>query len=194
MNSVLPREYYQRDTVIVSKGLLGKFLVRVIDGKRLVGKIVETEAYLPFDDPAAHNYIGKTTRNAVQFGEGGFTYVHSMHQVHCMDIVAETVDVPGSVLIRALEPIEGIELMMENRHTKNVQNLTNGPGKLCQALQITRELNGVDVTDEESMIIVEDGELIVEGRILTSKRVGISKAKDLPLRFSIKGNVFVSKS
>ncbi len=192
MKHILPKKFYERDTITLAKELLGKILVRKLDGNILSGKIVETEAYLPYDDPAAHNFVGKTARNRVLFGEAGLTYVHSIHRYHCMDITVEESGVPGSVLIRALEPIEGVNQMKLLRNSEKLTSLTSGPGKLCQALNITRALNGVNVTKPESPIVLLNAETVSE--ITVAVRVGISKAIDLPLRFYITGNPFVSKT
>lgn len=191
--NILPYEFYNRDTVTVARELLGKMLVREYGGVRYSGKIVETEAYLPFEDPASHNFVGKNSRNAALFGDAGRLYVHSLRQYHCMDIVTEAVDVPGSVLIRAIEPIEGIEQMKLHRKAEAVVNLTSGPGKLCQAMQITRADNGKNVFELDSDITVLEGESVGVEDMVIATRVGISKAADLPLRFYINGSPFVSK-
>lgn len=191
-NQILPRDFYERETVTVAKDLLGKILVRKLDGSILAGKIVETEAYLPYADPAAHNFIGKTPRNEVLFGDAGFTYVHSIHKYHCIDITTEKSSIPGSVLIRALEPLNGIDEMKKLRNLNQLTKLTSGPGKLCQALDITRILNGVDVTNPNSEINLLNNKSKKE-HITIAVRIGISKAADLPLRFYITDNPFVSK-
>lgn len=191
--SLLPTSFYARNPTVVAENILGKIVVRRFEGIVLAGKVVEVEAYLGSDDPAAHSFIGKTKRNEVLFGNPGYTYVHSIHKYYCMDIVCEGKGNPGSVLIRALEPILGIDIMKVNRSTKDVGALCSGPGKLCQALKITRELNGVNVTRGDSPITIYDSNLIFNKDIITSQRIGISKAKELPLRFSIKENTFVSK-
>lgn len=192
---LLDRQFFIKNSPHLAQDLLGKILVRKLKDQTLSGRIVETEAYLPFTDPAAHSYIGKTPRNSVLFGPPGFTYVHSIHRYHCIDIAADEPGVPGSVLIRALEPIEGITSMKVNRNTDLLLNLTSGPGKICQALNINREQNAIDVTDKDSeIIVVDDGTQIQANQIVQTTRIGISKAKDLPLRFYIKGNKHVSRS
>lgn len=180
--------FYERDTVLVAKDLLGKFLRRTTtEGERLGGMIVEVEAYLPFDDEAAHNYVGKTERNSVLFERAGLAYVHSIHRYHCIDIVTESEGIPGSVLIRAIIPQEGIDLMKLNRNKIDANGLVDGPGKICQALDITRAQNGIDITDPASEIIVIDKDVkISEKEIMTGPRVGISKATDKLLRFYLK--------
>ncbi len=148
MNSI-NRSFYQRDTVTVAQDLLGKLLVRELNGQVLLGIIVETEAYT-FDDPASHTYCGKTARNAPMFGDVGHAYVYFIYGNHfCFNIVAKENDMPaGAVLIRALEPMNGIALMHKHRKKHNVRILTNGPGKLAQALHITKQHSGLDITQK----------------------------------------------
>ena len=170
---ILPQRFYARETITVAKDLLGKFLVRKIGGKYLIGMITETEAYLSSGDSAAHNFKGRTKRNASLYKEGGHAYIHSMRQYCLLDAVTEGVDKPGSVLIRAIEPIE------------NIQGLINGPGKVCRELQIIRSLDGIDMTNPESEIFIANGEKDILHKTTTSSRIGISTAKDMPLRFYI---------
>jgi DNA-3-methyladenine glycosylase len=191
--NILSREFYKYESPVVAKEVLGKYLVRRIDGKNLIGKIVETESYLPFIDPAAHSYIGKTLRTAILFGEAGFSYVYSIHRYFCLNIVCDDVNVPGCVLIRAIEPIEGEDFMKEYRLTNDTKNITNGPGRLCQAMQINKNLNGTDLTKITSELFITEGVSLEEKNIITTTRIGISKAQDLPLRFYIKDNKFISK-
>jgi DNA-3-methyladenine glycosylase len=183
---IIARSFYQRSSPVVATEILGKYLVRKIGKKLLVGKIIEAEAYLGKDDQASHSYVGKTKRNEILYGDAGFTYVHSIHRYHCLDIVTQTHDEPSSVLIRAIEPLMGVEMMKDSRGIDTEKGLTDGPGKICQALQITREQNGIDVTDPDSVLFVTDGEQISPDLIETSKRIGISKAKDMLLRYRIK--------
>ena len=192
--NILKRDFFERDTIIVAKELLGTFLMRKIDSNMLVGKIVETEAYLPFDDPAAHNFVGRTKRNDVLFGQAGHAYVHSIHRYHCIDIVTEKIDIPGSILIRAVEPVEGIDIMKLFRKTKVETELTNGPGKVCEAFQITRVLNGTDVTSRRSPIVIaSSGEKTNSEHLVIAKRIGISKAVAFPLRFYLKNSLHISR-
>jgi DNA-3-methyladenine glycosylase len=183
---ILPRSFYSRSTIEVARDLLGKTLVHQETG----GMIVETEAYLGGDDLASHSARGITQRTRVIFGPPGHAYVYFIYGMYeCLNLVAEPEGHPGCILIRALEPLFGIELMQERRpgaHT--LRGLTSGPGKLTMAMGITRRHNGADVTR---------GELVVrEGRsdfdISVSSRIGIRQCMDLPLRFSIRGNPFVS--
>ena len=138
--NILPRKFYQKDTVIVAKRLLGKKLVRKIGNYEISGIITETEAYRHNDDPASHAYRKITDRNKVMFGDVGISYVYFTYGMHyCFNIVAKKSKVPaGAVLIRAIQPEKGIKKMQENRNLKNLKNLTNGPAKLTQALKITK--------------------------------------------------------
>jgi DNA-3-methyladenine glycosylase len=191
---MLARSFFAQATEDVAQQLLGTYVVRTLNSQVLIGKIVETEAYLPFHDPAAHAHKGETRRTKILFGEPGHSYVYSIHRSHCLNVVTESVGIPGCVLVRALEPIAGIEVMHDVRKTTKLYNLTNGPGKLCQALHISRALNGVDLTSAASVLTLVRGEHDRALRsIAVSPRVGISTATHLPLRFSVKGNAFVSR-
>ncbi|MGB9032235.1 MAG: DNA-3-methyladenine glycosylase [Acidobacteriaceae bacterium] len=194
---VVPREFYVDPPDIVAQGLLGKVLVRRYEGKRLAGRIVEVEAYFGLDDPAAHTFIGKTDRNQVLFGPPGFAYVYFIYGMHfCLNFSCEPEGQPGGVLLRALEPIEGIRTMARLRgldSSANPRLLTSGPGRLCQALDIEREThNGIDVTSARSGLHVEDDGFATP-EIVATPRIGIRKAAERPLRFAIAGNRFVSK-
>ena len=192
--SLLPRSFYEDDSAFVAPHLLGMLLVRRVGNELLVGRIVEVEAYRGFSDPAAHSFMGKTIRNAALFGEAGHAYVHAMRQYHLLDVVAETADRPSSVLIRALEPIDGIPLMQKLRETDDLLRLTTGPGRLGQALQINSSLNLVDLTDKTSpLYIASDGSRLTRSEIRQSTRIGITRGTDSMLRFFIDNNDFVSK-
>ncbi len=172
--TIIPRDFYDRSPVVVAQELLGKFLVRKINNTFIVGMISETEAYLPAGDSAAHSSKGKTKRTESLYKEGGHAYVHSMRQYNLLDIVTEAPDKPGSVLIRGVLPIEGI-----------VGIKTDGPGKVGIAFRITRALDGIDMTNPNSELFVAYGEGKSTHSIVTTSRIGISKAKDMPLRFHI---------
>lgn len=191
---LIPREFYNRDTVNVAKDILGKILIRVINGRILSGVIVETEAYRSTDDPASHSYRGKTERNSVMFGDVGHAYVYFTYGNHyCLNIVAKNSNTPaGAVLIRAIEPIEGIKQMQKFREIGDIHNLTSGPGKLTKALNITKKQNGVDVTKKGEMYLL-NGKKIDESSILASPRIGIRMALDKQWRFFIADNKFVSR-
>jgi len=187
----LPRQFYNRPTLKVAKELLGKYLVVQKDRYNLSGKIVETEAYIGFKDPASHAYRGMTPRNRVMFGDPGYAYVYITYGMHhCLNLVTEKEEYPAAVLIRALEPTDGVELMKKRRGRQRLKDLTSGPAKLCQALGIDRKLNGADLCSE--IIYVEDRGEVVE-RIASSARIGIKEGKQKKWRFYIKNNEFVSR-
>jgi len=191
--NVLNRSFYCRNTLTVAKQLLGKLLVRELPEGKVAGKIVEVEAYRGSDDPASHAYKGKTQRNQIMFGEGGYAYIYFIYGKHfCLNVTTEKVGVPGAVLIRAVEPVYGIEIMKRKRRTENVKNLTNGPGKLTQAMDITVELNGWDLTRGEKLYIC-DLDVVEPFEVVSSGRIGVKAGADKPWRFFIKGNLFVSK-
>ena len=193
----LAREFYERPPDEVARALLGKVLVRRHEGQRLAGRIVEVEAYQGLDDPAAHAFAGKTPRNAVLFGPPGVAYVYFIYGMHyCLNISCEPEGQAGCVLLRALEPLEGLETMAELRGLDAdapPRLLASGPGRLCQALGITRTThNGIDVTSRRTGLHVEDDGTTPE-KIEALPRVGIRKAAERPLRFVIAGNGFVSR-
>jgi DNA-3-methyladenine glycosylase len=194
---ILPLEFYQRDTKKVAKELLGKILVHKVRGKRLAGRIVETEAYLGVIDLAAHAYGGlRTERTSTMFMAGGHSYVYLIYGMHsCLNVVTQKQGVPEAVLIRAIEPTEGIEEMRKRRpKAKKDTDLTSGPGKLCDALGITRKQNALLLNDSE--LLIEDAPLLKRTQITASPRIGVDYAEhaaDWPLRFTERGNPFVSK-
>lgn len=176
----LKKNFYNRNTLEVAKDLLGYKLCRKINGKILSGVIVETEAYTQ-DDPACHAFRGKTPRAITLFKKPGIAYVYFIYGMyHCFNVITEPEETAGAVLIRALEPIEPIFN-------------TNGPGKLCRELFITKELNEIDLTQKNSELWIEKGIEIPENKIHITTRIGIKQAADYPWRFYIKGNTFVSK-
>jgi DNA-3-methyladenine glycosylase len=192
----VPRSFYDRDPREVGPELLGKVLVRRLGRKKLTARIVEVEAYLGADDPAAHASVGKTPRNAVLFGPPGFAYVYFIYGNHyCLNVSCLPNGTPGGILFRALEPLQGIEEMLELRGIashSDLRRLTSGPGRLAAAFGITRERdNGKDLTSAKSdLYIAYDGS--PTPRILVTKRLGIKKAIDMPLRYVMAGNKFVS--
>ncbi|MFQ6064784.1 MAG: DNA-3-methyladenine glycosylase [Candidatus Bathyarchaeia archaeon] len=189
----LPRRFYTRETLKVAEELLGKQLVRHTDHARLVGKIVEVEAYRGSDDPGSHAYKGMTPRNRLMFGKGGLAYIYFTYgKHHCFNVTTEKEGVPGAVLIRALEPICGIEIMRKNRGTKKACNLTNGPGKLAKAMNITKQQNGLDLTKIKELFICKP-EVEEDFEVVVAERVGIRVGVEKPWRFYIKGNEFVSR-
>jgi len=177
----------------VAPRLLGCEFAREIDGHMLRGKIVETEAY-DQTDAASHSYKGQTPRTAVMFGPSGRLYVYFTYGMHyCMNIVTGGQNHGSAVLIRALEPLEGTEIMINNRGdvSRGGVNLTNGPAKLCQALKIDKTWNGHDLHEPPLQLIVNSP--LPQSAIIQTTRVGISQAKAVPWRFYIRDNSFVSK-
>jgi DNA-3-methyladenine glycosylase len=189
---VLQRSFYEREPSIVARELLGKILVRRLDSEILSGKIVETEAYYGEDDPTSKAYKGKKTFNIPMFLSVGKTFIYMVHGNWLLNIVAHPKGGVGAVLIRAIEPLQGLESMKKNRNAKNIYDLTSGPGKLTKALAITKELNGVDVTRRGSPLTVIEG-LKESFDVSSSHRVGVKFDLPQELRFFIKGNKFVSK-
>jgi DNA-3-methyladenine glycosylase len=194
----LPREFFSRDPRTVSREVLGKVLVRKNRRNPLVARIVEVEAYLGADDAAAHAASGRTARNAVLFGPPGHAYIYFIYGNHyCLNVSCMPDGIPGCILVRALEPLEGMDEMATLRGitldgTKNLKLLTRGPGRLAEAFGITREQdNGKDLTSAKSdLYIADDGAPPPE--VAITKRIGITKSADLPLRYIIAGNKFVS--
>jgi DNA-3-methyladenine glycosylase len=183
----LGQKFFSQPTVDLAKTLLGKYLVY----GDLRGKIVETEAYLYRNDPGCHASCGLTARNAPMFGPAGHTYVYFIYGMyHCLNIVSGKTGEGEAVLIRALEPIEGIVLMQKRRNTTKIENLCSGPGKLCQAFGITKEHNNMNLLDGK-MQILNSRE---KPQITCGRRIGLSAGQDLELRFYIEGNRFISKS
>jgi len=192
----LGRDFYQRSTLTVARELLGKRLVRVVDGQRLSGIIVEVEAYVGEDDAACHAACGRTSRNEAMYGPPGHAYVYFIYGMHhCLNAVTEEEGFPAAVLIRALEPLEGLEIMRRYRSGKRDRELTNGPAKLCQALAIGRSFNEVDLCTSKALFI-EEGPMAAPEEIEASPRIGIKAdelARSVPWRFYLQGNDFVSK-
>lgn len=189
----LNKNFYTKTADIIAKKLLGKIIYRKTNHGIIIARIVETEAYLDKNDLASHSYIGKTERNKAMFQEGSYTYVYKIYGMYnCFNIVTGKKDCGEAVLIRALEPLSELELIYKYRKTQKEKDLTNGPGKLCQALNITIEDNMKDLMFSDDIIVSENiNKDIFE--IVTTTRIGITKSADLPLRFYIKGNKYVSK-
>jgi DNA-3-methyladenine glycosylase len=199
----LPRRFYQRDVVRVARDLLGKRLVRVTDNELTAGRIVEVEAYLARDDPANHAHRGQTRRNAAMFGPPGHAYVYPIHARFCLNAVTEPAGVPSAVLLRAVEPLEGMKIMEHRRSTRDPLNLARGPARLCEAFAIDRTLDKCDLTRADQLWIDDQspplsnptgGPASRPVEIVTATRVGVTSAKDLPLRFFIADSPFVSRS
>lgn len=191
----LPPEFFDRDPRRVAKDLLGKLIVRRLGRRTLTARVVETEAYLGENDPAAHSAAGRTPRNEVIFGPPGYAYVYFIYGNHyCLNVSCLPDGEAGGVLFRAVEPVTGIDAMAKARGPSSAKpyQLTNGPGKLTQALSITREQNGLNLTDpSQALYLAGDG--FPQPRVKTTPRIGISKATTLRLRYLIPGNPYVSK-
>ena len=188
---ILPRDFYARDTVAVAKDLLGKMLRH----GPASGIIVETEAYLGGDDLASHSARGVTDRTRVIFGPPGHAYVYLIYGMYeCLNIVADLAGVPGCVLIRAIQPVEGIPIMQKRRPSaRKLEQLASGPGKLTLAMGITRALNGADLLTS-ALTVEDDARHPGPVEIVTTPRIGIRECADWPLRFYIAGNAHVSRA
>jgi DNA-3-methyladenine glycosylase len=192
MTKVLSRSFYERDTSEVARALLGKSLVRRGHEGLTSGKIVETEAYYGKGDPASRASRGKTKMNEIMWGPASRAFVYMVHAQWLFNVTTEREGVPGAVLIRALEPLDGVELMQKRRGMEFERDLTSGPGKLTKAMAITKAHHGLDLTNP-------NGELmIIEGKpqnlsIVSSHRIGVSADLERKLRFYIEGNPFVSR-
>lgn len=193
----LPLSFYQRDTTLVARELLGKRLVHQIGRKRLSGIIVETEAYIGAEDRACHGFGNRRTRRTESlFQEGGYSYVYMIYGMHfCFNAVTRTCDHPEAVLVRALQPNEGVSEMKRNRLVKSERELTSGPAKLCEALLIDKAQDRLSLVGSE--LFIEDINLQISSQdIVTKPRIGIAYAGEAahwPLRFYICGNPFISK-
>jgi len=186
---ILTREYYARPTIEVAKDLLGKVLVH----GETAGRIVEVEAYPGGDDLASHSARGITDRTRVIFGPPGHAYVYLIYGMYdCLNLVVERDQTPGCVLIRAVEPLAGLEIMRRRRPAaRRPEDLASGPGRLTQAMGISRAANGADVT--RGSLTVREWQHGTSIQIATSTRIGITECADWPLRFFVKGNRFVSR-
>lgn len=187
----LGRDDLPHDTVALSRALIGKLLVRVREGETLAGRIVETEAYFP-DDPASHAFRGKTRRNRAMFGPPLHAYVYFIYGANwCLNVTAEADGVGAAALVRACEPVLGIETMRALRGREGLKDreLARGPGNLCRAFGIGPEFDGADLATDRRLWIADDGAALAVG---VSTRVGITKAAHEPLRFYARGNTSVS--
>jgi DNA-3-methyladenine glycosylase len=191
--ATLPVTFFRRPTEMVAAELLGMMVVSSVGGEITEGRIVETEAYLGYDDPASHGYLHRrNSRNAALFGPAGSWYVYLSYGMHwCANLVCQRTGLASAVLLRALEPIAGLETMRRRRGNVPDRELCSGPGKLCQALGISRELDGARMA--ASAVIVRPPTKSELTRIAITPRIGISKAVDWPLRFHLAGSPWVSR-
>jgi DNA-3-methyladenine glycosylase len=194
----LKKNFYERDVLTVAKDLLGKILVKKEKSGVLAAKIVEVEAYHGDIDEASHSFRGKTKRNEIMFKSGGYLYVYFTYGAHfCCNVVTGIKGQGTAVLIRAVEPISGIERMVKNRfgrklkNEKEIFNLTSGPGKVCAAFGINKDHSGTDLSGEKIFIL--QNKKLKDSEIGISKRIGITRSIDLPWRFFIKNNPYLSR-
>jgi len=192
--NILPRDFYHRPTLTVARELIGARLVRILDGVKLVGLITETEAYISGKDLACHAKAGRTPRTAVMFEEPGHGYVYFTYGNHWMlNVVTERVGFPAAVLIRGIQPIQGVDVMLERRNGRD----TFGPGKLCQAMGITKSENGADLTETTGGLWIEAGVKVPNSAVTKGPRVGLNNTPEpwlsKPWRFLVKEHVIASR-
>jgi DNA-3-methyladenine glycosylase len=194
VGKILRRDFYNRETELVSRELLGAILECRTDEGIASGIIVETEAYVGEHDAACHAAAGRTKRTEPLYGPPGNAYVYFIYGMHwCINAVTRAEGLPSAVLIRALEPLDGIELMRRRRpKARNDRELTNGPGKLCAALGIDRRMNGLPL--QHYPLVIREGRIISDRDVLVTPRIGITQAADWPLRYLVRGNHFVSRT
>ncbi|MFL7790541.1 MAG: DNA-3-methyladenine glycosylase [Anaerolineae bacterium] len=193
----LGRDFFARDTLAVARELLGQRLVRVLEGKRLSGRIVEVEAYVGEEDQACHARSGRTERNASMYGLPGCAYVYFIYGMHhCLNVVTEQEGFPAAVLVRALEPLEGIDVMRARRGGRTEVELVSGPARLCQALAIDRQFDGADLCESDADLFIEQEEGVPGGAVVTGPRVGV-RGDDAALaalwRFCVRDSRYVSR-
>ncbi|MBA3443711.1 MAG: DNA-3-methyladenine glycosylase [Gemmatimonadales bacterium] len=191
--ATLPVAFFRRPAETVAAELLGKVVVSTAGGELAAGRIVETEAYLGYDDPASHGYLHRrNARNAALFGPPGIWYVYLSYGMHwCSNLVCQRAGLASAVLLRALEPVDGLATMRRRRGSVPDHELCSGPGKLCQALGITRDLDGVAMAGGPVMVL--QGEPLAPGSVSATPRIGITKAADWPLRFHLVGSPWTSR-
>ena len=189
----VPRTFYSRGTVTVARELLGKYLVRIRKHRLLIGKIVEDEAYRGRDDPASHAFRGPTPRNMPMFGESGHAYIYFTYGNHyCLNMTTQKVGTPAAVLIRAVQPLKGIDVMRRLRPGVPDSQLTSGPGKLTKAFDIDKTLNKLDLTKRGPLFIAH-GTIDMQMPVARSARIGITIGKERLWRFYAKSNLYVSR-
>lgn len=190
----LPRSFYDRDTAIVARELLGAIIECESADGTTAGRIVETEAYLGEDDPACHAAVGRTSRTSPLYGAPGTAYVYFIYgRYWCVNAVTRGVGLPSAVLIRAVEPLAGLDLMRERRErARTDHDLTNGPAKLCLAMAIDGRHNGLSLL--RLPLVIREDEPVPDRDVVVTPRIGITKAADWPLRWLVRGNPYVSKT
>jgi DNA-3-methyladenine glycosylase len=188
----LPRRFFARNPVVLARELLGRILFYRTPEGLLAGRIVETEAYTGDADAASHAFRGRTARNAVMFGPAGYAYVYFTYGMHyCLNVTAEIPGTAGAVLLRALEPLAGVEIMRARGDQGPEPRLLSGPGKIGRAFGLTLEDNGRDFT--RGPLGIAAGSPVADREVASSRRIGISRAVDLPYRFTLVGNRSLSK-
>ena len=191
--SILERDFYTRSALDVARDLLGCRLVRMINGQRLAGLILESEAYQGEEDLGCHASAGKTPRTTVMYGEAGHAYVYFTYGMHWMlNVVTDRLETPAAVLIRAIQPVEGLDLMAHNRpYNAGKRGWTDGPAKLTQALSIDKSFNEIDLCTSEDDLWIESGEHVPETRVQRSARIGLNSVpepwRSIPWRFNVNG-------
>ena len=190
--ALLTRDFYQRHPTDVAPELIGKNLVRRTTQGLCSGVIVETEAYLASDDPASHSYRGRTRKNATMFGRAGLLYVYPIHGRHCLNAVTESRGIASAVLIRAVMPVQGIEIMQHRRQC-SLLDLARGPARLCEAFDVDRRLDGWDLARGTRIWIEHNNDAVLsDQQIVVSPRIGVTSGHALELRFFLKDNPYVS--
>jgi DNA-3-methyladenine glycosylase len=191
--ATLPVAFFRRPAETVAADLLGAVVVASVDGELTAGRIVETEAYLGYDDPASHGYLHRRTpRNEALFGPPGSWYVYLSYGMHwCANLVCQKTGLASAVLLRALEPLEGLDVMRRRRGPVSDRDLCSGPGKLCQALGISHDVDGQKMA--ESSVLVHRARADERGPLAVTPRIGITKAADWPLRFIVAGSPWLSR-
>ncbi len=191
--AALPVAFFRRPTEVVAAELIGKVVVSTVGGLLTAGRIVETEAYLGYDDPASHGYRHRrNARNAALFGPPGIWYVYLSYGMHwCANLVCQRAGLASAVLLRALEPLDGLDIMRERRGELPDRQLCSGPGRLCQALGISRDLDALPMA--EGPVVVLRGDRVTASAISATPRIGITKAVDWPLRFHLTGSPWTSR-
>jgi DNA-3-methyladenine glycosylase len=192
---ILPASFYSRPTLKVLDDLIGKVLVKKSEEGLTSGVIVEAEAYTGEDDPASYAFIGKTKRSEIMYGPPGRAFVHFTYGMHHMlNLVTEREEFPAAILVRALEPLEGISLMKKRRKTEELVNLCSGPAKICQAFSIDRSLHGISLSSSRSPLFIKEGERRKQARdeLIWTSRIGIQEGKERLWRAYLKGSPFIS--